>query len=126
MKARIVVAGDFPGDASGSIEMSVVVKNGKPKKIKGVSATYTYRCENIEGGLDESVVGGPVPGSFKVTKDGSKHRFGAESDADGRFYTFNGAVKKSGKKAEGTLSVEGGTSEGLPCGNLSTNWNAEK
>ncbi len=70
-----------------------------------------------------------IAGGTRVIQGHQKHtkyHFGAESDADGRFHTFNGVVSESGKKAEGTLGAEGGTSEGLPCGNLSTNWEAKK
>ena len=122
------LSGTFPEDSAGAIQLSVVIKNKKPKKVKDVSASYTYRCVDSEDNLTSSTITGPVPGTFKIQKDSQgRYRWSGETADGDRTLNFNGKVDKKGKHATGSLGVEGGDPDtGSTCGNLSTNWNADK
>jgi hypothetical protein len=108
-KKTYSLSGPATGDANGKVSLKVVVKNGKPKKIKGLA------YENLDAfcRVDEStmVPAGEFTGSAGTNlnppgiEPGRLMQWFSYPENPSRQVTMNGKVSANGKTAKGTIGV---------------------
>jgi hypothetical protein len=98
------LSGPVEGDANATVSMKVVVKKGKPKKVKG------FAWQGLDGFCDDTFAGeqtgttslktGPFPSPFRI--------FGPydQATSPGDVVDISGTVKQKGKKViDGLIAV---------------------
>jgi hypothetical protein len=111
-KKTLSLNGKIVGDENSQVTLKIVVKNGEPKKVKGLTyANFDAYCD-ADGSL------GPAPPHYvgEITGSAGKN-VGTKIYPDGDFYWVSypddgarmvegwGTVKKGGKKVVGDIAV---------------------
>jgi len=114
------IAGETPGEETGTIRFKVVIKKGVVIKVKSFAITVPYVCD-LGGKFEYSTVSATIPGPYKVTHiNGHPNFFPPRANIEGRTW-YIGANMTSDKatKAIGTVKVTSTAPGGGTCQNPS-------